>query len=560
MFQKKLPVGADLFDDLRKQNYYYVDKTNFIRDLLLNRGIVNLFTRPRRFGKTLTMTMLKAFFEVEADHQDIFSGLNIMKDQDLCTSYMNRYPVIFVSLKSVQGKTFQDAAARIASLVSYECDRLSFLADSPHITERDKRTFDAMLMQTVTQPQLEDSLKFLSRILKKHYGEKAIILVDEYDVPLDKAFDNGYYDDMIDFIRIFFGEAFKTNDALEFAVVTGCLRISKESIFTGVNNLMVNAITDSDYEEHFGFTDLEVQKILSDYNLSPAYEELRAWYNGYRFGDTDIYCPWDIIHHVARLKKNPGIRPKSYWNNTSSNNMVKQFINKADTTTRNEIEELISGKAVAKVLKDTLTYGDFRNTIDNLWSVLFLTGYLTRTPEPLGLESDPVQLIIPNLEVREIFLEKIRDWFTEELNDIQIREELQRLYHALLDKNCDVIEKILQDQLRTTISYFDNDEHYYHGFLAGLLIGSGWSLKSNRESGSGRSDLMLITSDGDMGIVIEVKHAKNQKDIPVMSDKALTQIEDKNYKDAFLGTTVKQVMLYGMIFWKKTCKVHLLDT
>lgn len=554
-----MPVGMDIFEEIRTGNFYYVDKTSFISTLLRNRGKVNLFTRPRRFGKTLNMSMLQAFFDINADHRDLFAGLDIMKEQDLCEKYMNQYPVIFLSLKSVQGRTFQDALRRIASQISQECDRYSFLAESQHITNRDKRILDEVLMQTATQQQLEDSLKFLSGILRKHYDQKAILLIDEYDVPLDKAFHNSYYDDMIDFMRIFLGEVLKTNEALEFAVVTGCLRISKESIFTGVNNLKINTITNKLHNEHFGFADSEVRKMLKDCNLSFAYDDLRAWYNGYRFGGTDVYCPWDIINHVSELLADPDVRPRSYWDNTSSNDLVRRFIDRADDTTRKEIEDLVAGKSVAKVITENLTYGELDEDINNLWSVLFLTGYLTRTQDPVGLQSEPINLIIPNLEIREIFIEKIRKWFRERLHDTQTREELQRLYRALLEADCHTVEEILQNQLRAAISYFDNYESYYHGFLTGLLTGGAWSIESNREFGDGRSDLLLTTRDGSTGIVIEIKHANEEKDIPVKNEAALTQIKEKNYEDAFQGSRVRQIRLYGITFWKKTCVVKSIE-
>lgn len=557
---QRLPVGADIFENLRKQDYYYVDKTSFIRDLLLNCGTVNLLTRPRRFGKTLNMTMLKAFFEAGADHRDIFSGLDIMKEQSLCDRYMNRYPVVFLSLKSVQGRTFEDAMRRVASQVSYECDRLSFLEESQMIDQDNRCGFAALKTQTATRQQLEDSLKFLSNMLKKHYGQKTVLLVDEYDVPLDKAFYNGYYDDMVDFMRIFLGEAFKTNEALEFAVVTGCLRISKESIFTGVNNLKINTITSKLHGEHFGFTDSEVRKVLEDYSFSFAYDDLRKWYNGYRFGSTDVYCPWDIVNHVSELRADPGIEPKSYWNNTSSNEMVKLFVDMADSTTRSEIEDLVAGKPVVKAVKETLTYGKLDKSIDNLWSVLFLTGYLTRIRAPKDARSKLDELVIPNLEVREIFIEKIRDWFAEQLDEKSVRDELVRLYRAILNGACGTIEEVLQNQLRTTISYFDGYESYYHGFLTGILIGcSDWSVKSNREAGDGRCDLLLTKNDATIGIVIEIKHAKEQKDVPDACKNALKQIEEKNYRDVFLASGIKHVRLYGMAFWKKTCKVQSVE-
>ncbi|MCL1917746.1 MAG: ATP-binding protein [Peptococcaceae bacterium] len=555
METKMLPVGIEDFEEMRTDNFYYVDKTSFISTLLRNRGKANLFTRPRRFGKTLNMSMLQTFFEIGRDNKDLFAGLDIAQEQVLCEEHMNKYPVIFLTLKSVEGETFADAMQLLAFQVASECKRLSFLEKSLQINEKDLKIFDALMEQEATQDKLNTALKTLCVMLEAHYNKKAVLLIDEYDVPLDKAFHNGYYDKMISFMRIFLGEALKTNRSLAFAVITGCLRISRESIFTGLNTLRISSITDSDHDEHFGFTDIEVRKMLADYNLSSAYNDMREWYNGYRFGDANVYCPWDIINHVAKLKNNPNIRPKCYWNNTSSNSMVKRFIDKADDTTRSEIEDLIAGKSVTKVIRETLTYGELDKNINNLWSMLFLTGYVTRTQDPVGLQSEPINLIIPNLEIREIFIEKIRDWFEEKLDDARIQEELQRLYRAFLEADCDTIEEILHNQLRATISYFDNYENYYHGFLTGLLIGGAWSIKSNQESGSGRSDLLLTASDGSTGIVIEVKHAKKPEDIPVMCEAALNQIDKKRYKDAFLASRVKQIRVYGITFWQKSCGV-----
>ncbi|MCL1918376.1 MAG: AAA family ATPase [Peptococcaceae bacterium] len=423
MQKRKLPVGIDIFEKIRTNDFYYVDKTLFIRDLLENWGEANLFTRPRRFGKTLTMKMLQTFFEIDKDHKDLFAGLDISKESALCAEHMNKYPVVFLTLKSVEGEDFAQALKRMGIVVAEECRRLSFLEQSQQIGLDDRNDFIALKANAAAHEQLANSLRIISRMLEAHYGQKVVLLIDEYDVPLDKAFHNGYYEKMISFMRVFLGNALKTNDALRFAVITGCLRISKESIFTDLNNLIINTITDSDHDEHFGFTDTEVRKMLEDYNLSSVYDDLREWYNGYRFGEANLYCPWDIINHIAKLKNNPNIRPRCYWNNTSSNNMIRRFIDKADNTTRKEIEDLIAGKSVEKVITESLTYGELDEHIDNLWSVLFLTGYLTRTQDPLGLEEEPIKLVIPNREVRTIFIEKVQKWFTEQLQDAKNQEE-----------------------------------------------------------------------------------------------------------------------------------------
>ncbi|MDR3120018.1 MAG: ATP-binding protein [Clostridiales bacterium] len=554
MYQK-LPVGADIFVNMREQDFYYIDKTNFIRDLLLNRGEVNLFTRPRRFGKTLNMTMLQAFFEIGVDRRDIFFGLDILKEQELCEQHMNRYPVIFLSLKSIEGKTFAEAMAKVGLLVADECVRLSFLGQNQRIDKDQRLLFKSLKARKADHAELGSAIKALSRMLEAHYGQKVVLLVDEYDVPLEKAFHNGYYDDMVSFMRQFLGDAFKTNTSLAFAVVTGCLRISNESIFTGLNNIKIDDITSDRYDESFGFTDADVRKILTDYNLTSAYEELRAWYDGYHFGDTDVYCPWDIINHVDRLLENPKAEPEAYWNNTSSNEIVKRFIDKAGASTRNEIERLIAGDFVEKPVRINLTYAELDENIDNLWSVLFLTGYLTRQRTTDILPRGTMRLVIPNAEIKEIFVEKIQKWFAERVKSTD-RSELDALHNAFLVGNRETIETILNAQLRATISYYDANESFYHGFLAGLLKGCGsWGVGSNRESGDGRSDILVIPEDYATGIVIEIKHARGLEDIPAMCEAAMRQIEEKNYQDGLLERGISSARLYGVAFWKKNCGV-----
>lgn len=383
-----------------------------------------------------------------------------------------------------------------------------------------------------------------------------ILLIDEYDVPLDKAFDNGYYDDMITFMRIFLGEAFKTNNALKFAVLTGCLRVTKESIFTGVNNLKINGILgDHYYDEYFGFIDDEVKYMLEQYNLSSAHEQLGAWYNGYRFGQADVYCPWDIVSHVDTLIKNPQARPESYWINTSSNNMIKRFIDKADATTRHDIEHLIAGNYVDKTIQANITYTEIDESIDHLWSILFLTGYLTQEPTTQILPRNTLRLRIPNEEIREIFVEQIKKGFAEKLKGHRGEEDKKRLYHAFFQGDCETIKEIVRMYLRTSISYYDNHENYYHGLLTGLLMGGPWIVKSNQESGDGRCDILLFPEHEAIGIVIEVKVADTLEDIPAMCEAAMTQAHKRNYPDAFLASEISQVRLYGMAFCKKSCGV-----
>ena len=414
MDKKMLPVGLDSFEKIRRLGYYYMDKTLLIQDVLTNRGDVNLFTRPRRFGKTLNMSMLWSFFEIGSD-KSLFNGLAISEEKQLCEEYQARHPVVFLSLKGVEGLTYEEAIARLVTLISTECKRLDYLEKAPDVKEDDRKIFRNLMARQPEEDELQDALVTLMRMLHAHYGEQVILLIDEYDVPLDKAHINGYYDQMVAFLRGFFGEAFKTNPDLFFAVVTGCLRISKESIFTGINNLKVDTITDTRYDEYFGFTEADVKKLLADYGMEYALEDMRAWYDGYHFGNADVYCPWDVVNHCDKLLDNPKARPKPYWNNTSSNALVKQFIDMADATTRGEIEQLVAGKTIRKKIVETLTYGELTESIDNLWSVLFLTGYLTVDKNAPEDEDDYTSLVIPNREVREIFIEKIQKWFAEKV-------------------------------------------------------------------------------------------------------------------------------------------------
>ena len=466
MDRKMLPVGLDSFEKIRRIGYYYMDKTLLIQDVLTNRGDVNLFTRPRRFGKTLNMSMLRSFFELGSD-KSLFDGLAISEEKQLCEEYQAKHPVVFLSLKGVEGLTYESAIEWLAYLVSSECVRLSFLEESPNVDKVYRKKFRDLKTQQSGEDGLRAALVTLMRMLHAHYGEQVILLIDEYDVPLDKAHVGGYYDQMVSFLRGFFGEAFKTNPDLFFAVVTGCLRISKESIFTGINNLKVDTITDTRYDEYFGFTEADVKKLLADYGMEYALEDMRAWYDGYHFGNADVYCPWDVVNHCDKLLDNPKARPKPYWNNTSSNALVKQFIDMADATTRGEIEQLVAGKTLRKKIVETLTYGELTESIDNLWSVLFLTGYLTVDRHAPRDEDDYTSLVIPNREVREIFIEKIQKWFAERV--VTQKNSVDSLCRALESGDAEQVEGILNEQLRATISYYDSYEGFYHGFLLGLL-------------------------------------------------------------------------------------------
>ena len=558
---KRLPVGMDDFKEIRKSEFYYIDKTKLIEQVLENWSKVNLFTRPRRFGKTLNMSMLKWFFEIGTD-TTFFDGLYISKNQALCEEYMGKYPVVLLSLKSVEGLTFEEARASLCELIAGEVRRFKFLEKSDRLDDDEKNAYHDLifiqnLKETILGTKLKFSLKKISELLYKHYGQKAIILIDEYDVPLDKAFQHGYYREMVTLIRGLFGEAFKTNDFLQFAVLTGCLRISKESIFTGLNNFRVYAANDLRYDEAFGFTNEEVKRLLADYHLEEHFAEVKEWYDGYHFGNADIYCPWDVINYVDDLVFDPQARPKSYWINSSGNELVKRFIDKADTTTRDEIEELIAGYAVEKRIRMDLTYDEIDNTIDNVWSVLFTTGYLTQE----GREMDGIyRLIIPNKEVREVFVLQISEWFNRVVaND---RASTEKINRGFLEGKTEDIQQELTHFLGESISVLDtkarNEEKeiFYHGILIGILKNNAnWAVRSNRESGDGYADILIKPKNPDTGIVIELKYARSFKELDQACERALEQIKDRRYDEALREDGRNEVLAYGIAFWKKRCKV-----
>lgn len=553
---KKLPVGIEDFKELREENFYYIDKTGLIRDLLNSWGKVNLFTRPRRFGKTLNMSMLKNFLEIGAD-KALFDGLAIAEERELCETYMGKFPVVFLSLKSVEGLTFDDAYEMLRRVLRSEMLRLSFLAESDRISEKEKYSFRRFLDEQDTREDVQDSLKMLSGLLYGYYGRKVILLIDEYDVPLDKAFQHGYYREMTALIRSLFSQALKTNDALYFAVLTGCLRVSKESIFTGLNNFKVLSVADARYDEHFGFTDAEVKQLLQDYCLEGHLKETKEWYDGYRFGQIDVYCPWDVINHVDRLRGEPDAEPQAYWINTSSNDLVKRFVDRADKTTQNEIERLIAGEAIEKAVRLELTYDEIDNSIDNLWSVLFTTGYLTQTGKP---ENGIYKLIIPNREVREVYIHQIQEWFRETF--VQDEKPMQEFCQAFLEGNAEEIQKRLTVILGRMISVMDTKarddqkENFYHGLLLGLLRGvSKWLILSNAESGEGFSDILIEPEDPDVGIVIEVKYASSVSELDKACNKAMSQIRSRRYDEKLRNDGREDILAYGIAFQKKRCKV-----
>ena len=563
----KLPVGIDDFRKLRESHFYYVDKTRLIEQLLLNWSEVTLFTRPRRFGKTLNMSMLKSFFDIGTD-KALFDSLYISGNKELCDEYMGKYPVIFLSLKGVEGLTYEEAFEAFVRIMGKEINRVSFLADSDKLTQIEREQYKGLTIMkngrlAFDKEKLISSLQLLSQLLYKHYGKKVVILIDEYDVPLDKAFQNGYYNEMVSLIRGLFGQALKTNEFLQFAVLTGCLRISKESIFTGLNNFKVMSITDSRFDEQFGFTDSEVKKLLSDYGMDSRFDEVKEWYDGYHFGKADVYCPWDVINHADHLRDDSDAKPQTYWINSSGNSLVRRLINRADSSTKDEIERLIAGEAIEKVIRQDLTYDEIENSIDNIWSVLFTTGYLTKIGEVKlpDSESYAYMLVIPNKEVREVFVLQIQEWFKAVVaND---NDTMSLLSKAILDKDEAILARQLNIVMGRMISILDTKapddmkENFYHGLLLGLLRGSNpdWLIKSNRESGDGFSDILIKPENPDLGIVIEVKYAKEFKGLDAACDAAMAQIKQKRYDETLRDEGRCDILAYGIAFCRKRCRV-----
>ncbi len=558
--KKKLPIGIENFEKIRSDGFYYIDKTGFILELIHNWGQVNLFTRPRRFGKTLNMSMLERFFSLEGD-KSIFDGLAVTKETALCEKYMGKYPVIFLSMKGIDARNYETAYQMAIQIFIETVSKYYFLLDSEKLNEHDKDAYKKLLDYNMNEGMLASSLKLLSGMLEKHYGTKVILLIDEYDVPLAKAHANGYYDQMISLIRSLLGQALKTNSSLKFAVLTGCLRISKESIFTGLNNLKVLSIADERFDEYFGFTDQEVRKLLAYYDLSDHYESIREWYDGYLFGSVNVYCPWDVLNHCDRLRSNPEAQPENYWINTSSNDAVKRFIQEsADATTKREIECLVAGETITKEIRQELTYPEIYQTIDNIWSLLFTTGYLTQRGKP---EGRLMKLAIPNLAVRDIFVTQIMDFFKENVREDS--DMLNRFCDALRNKDPESVEKLFTEYLRKTISIRDTavrsnmKESFYHGVLLGILgVKNRWGVSSNREAGEGYADILVEPDTLDMGIIIEVKYA-HDGDLDAACQKALKQIEHSRYEEILDDDGIDIILKYGIACYKKRCRVMLAD-
>ena len=557
----KLPLGIENFEEMRTRDYYYVDKTGLIRTLLENPGKVNLFTRPRRFGKTLTMSTLKYFFEVGRE-STLFDGLEISREKDLCEEFMGKFPVISVTLKGATGTNFAEARSMLRRAVGNEAMRFQFLLASERLTKMEQSLYESLInidktgAYTMSDELLKDSLQVLSRLLEKHYEKKVIMLIDEYDVPLDKAYQSGYYEEMVELIRTLFGNALKTNESLDFAVLTGCLRISKESIFTGLNNFNVYTVKDVHYNEYFGFLDEEVRELLEYYGFMGNYDAIKEWYDGYRFGKLEIYCPWDVVCYCHALKMDASKVPQNYWVNTSSNGIVRKLIEQADEVTRKEIELLVNGRSIKKKLRQELTYRDMDSDIDNLWSILFTTGYLTQCGQDDG---GLIELVIPNREIQWIFEEQIWEWMKKD-----VRKDFQKLENfckAFEQGDTQAIESGFNSYLRKTISLRDNSvrkdskENFYHGILLGLFAGmEGWAVRSNAESGEGYRDISIEIEDKDIGIVIELKYAQNAA-FDEGCRKALQQIRDRNYEEELLDDGMKIIRRYGIACYKKRCKV-----
>ena len=555
--RKKLPIGVENFEELRHEDFYYVDKTYMIRDILRNLSKVTLFTRPRRFGKSLNMSMLENFFSVEGD-KSIFQGLDIFGEVELCEKYMGKYPVISFSLKNLDAANdYKEARELLAVLIQGVAGKVQYLLESERLTDADKKLYSCFLYNEMNDGELLSSLRILSELLEKHHGQKVIVLIDEYDVPLAKAFEKGYYDQMVNMVRGVLGQVLKTNNSLKFAVLTGCMRISKESIFTGLNNFTVLSCSDVEFDEYFGFTDEEVRKLLEDYGLSDHYLTVKEWYDGYRFGNMEVYCPWDVLCYCRKLLSDPDLKPQNFWINTSSNDVVKKFIQRAgNQTTKREIERLVAGEEIVKELHPELTYQEMYTTTENLWSVLFTTGYLTQRGKADG---NVFRLVIPNMEIRDIFTTQIMEYFRENIKEDG--ETLRLFCDALEAGNVEKVEKYFSAYLRKTISIRDTfvkrklKENFYHGMLLGILgLKESWTISSNREVGEGYGDIIVETEDSETGIIIEVKYA-HDGNLESACQEAIAQIRNTRYDDELKENGTRKILRYGIACYLKRCKV-----
>lgn len=553
---KRLPIGIEDFEKIRQEDYYYVDKTGMIGDIIRNGAEVTLFTRPRRFGKSLNMSMLEQFFSLNGK-PELFEGLQIMGEPELCQKYMGQYPVISLSLKGINAVSYETAFKIAVRGINESAAMVDYLEQSERLTKNDKESYRELLKRDMDEAEFYVSLRELSRLLTKHFDKKVIILIDEYDVPLAKAYENGYYDQMIFTMRNFLEQALKTNRNLQFAVLTGCMRISRESIFTGLNNFQVLSISDVGFDEYFGFTDNEVRQLLCYYRQEQSYRSIREWYDGYRFGNVDVYCPWDVLNHCQKLLADPSVQPQNYWINTSSNDVVRRFIEKSDSgMTRQEIEALIAGEEIEKEICQELTYQDMYANIENIWSVLFMTGYLTYHGKP---ENNRFCLAIPNLEIRNIFTTQIMEYFRKNVQ--ADGKTLKSFCDALEQGDAETVEEILQQYLKKTISIRDTfvqkqmKENFYHGILLGILgIKERWAVSSNRESGDGYSDIVVETENSEKGMILELKYAQDGN-LEQACRKALAQTTEVHYAEILEDQGINEILCYGIAFYKKRCMV-----
>lgn len=556
----KLPVGIENFEKIRRDGFYYVDKTGLIEQLLNNWGEVNLFTRPRRFGKTLNMSMLKCFFEIGTD-QLLFDGLYISKNKALCDAYMGKYPVISISLKGVNADSYENARSLLKRIVMEEAKMHRIIMSGNRLDDIDKAEYMSLVTGEMGEDTLVYSMKTLTALLEKYYEKKVIVLIDEYDVPLAKANENGYYDQMVLLVRNLFENVLKTNSSLKFAVLTGCLRVAKESIFTGLNNFKTNSILDAEYDETFGFVDDEVKEMLHYYGQDTHYETVKEWYDGYRFGNADVYCPWDVINYCDAHRRNPMLPPENYWTNTSGNDVLKHFIESAGAAkglAKTDLERLVNGEIVEKDIREDLTYNELYASMDNLWSTLFMAGYLTHKGR---VDTKRFRLAVPNREIRNIITEQVLALFKQNVEkDGQL---LNDFCTALSDGHTDEVERLFSEYMKKTISVRDTfarkelKENFYHGLLLGILgFKAGWSVMSNRESGNGFSDIMIMIDDAEIGIVIEVKYAESH-DLEAVCKDALKQMIDKRYAEYFEQQGIKKILKYGIVCRVKECKVML---
>jgi len=545
----KIAVGVESFDKLIEGGYYFVDKTPFIKEILAQHFEVNLITRPRRFGKTLTMSMLEDFFDISRDSRAHFDKLAISEETELCGEWMNKYPVVSLSLKSVEGLDFEGAYERLEVLIANTFKRYAFLLDSEKVAPADKKIFNDLIYRRSDRGTLSDSLRLLTHIMAAHYGKSAILLIDEYDVPLQKAHENGYYREMLDIVRSMLGSALKTNPDLKFGIITGCLKISKESIFTGLNNLVANTITTDRFDESIGFTESEVQRLLADAGFSERAEEVRAWYDGYRFGRAHVYCPWDVLHFVADLIENPNAKPDAYWANTSSNDLIYKLFENSEFNVNEKFEALLDGGCIVETITENLTYDSIEASEENLWSLLFMTGYLTRTRDSENKAERRLTLKIPNEEIKQIFQKAIVDWFKKNVRTI----DRTKIFDAFWNADAEMASREISDLLFQSVSYNDYKESYYHAFVAGLFAGAGYIVESNYEYGDGRPDVVIKERKNRRAILLEVKHAEKRETISHACERAAEQIKEKRYAEALDG--YRTVLAYGVAFKGKDCLV-----